>query len=154
MAVFVLVLAPYFWVVSTVGRVKNDREHQRRLSEQGRFVELADIAPKLDAGEGTLIVEFRWSASRIWWTPDDLLSLGTPPTDEEWIAILHGEAFHAYNDQCVQTYLAVDGGTAVRISLPRRLTYSFKLKQRFPRMKAVQLINVPRAESSGDTRTA
>jgi hypothetical protein len=154
MAVFLLVLVPYYGITSSVERIKKDREHQRRLREQGRFVELAEITPKLDAGEGTLIVDFRWGVNLIWWTPDDLHSQGTPPTDDEWIAILRGKASHSYNDQCVRTYLAVDGGKAVRISLPRRLAISANLAKRFPQMKTVQLLSVSATQLPGNAQTA
>jgi hypothetical protein len=141
---FVAVLIPPFLLWVILDGIKRKRQFRNQLRTQGRFVNLDVIRSKLDAGEGTLIGEYghKGQPLGIWWTSDDIFSLGKPSTtDEECFAIITAPGINVFNDQCVTTYLDRESGNALLTSMPPRYCRSQRLARMFPKMKIALLLN-------------
>lgn len=83
-----------------------DWQLRRRLTAIGRFMPWAELEPKLHAGEGTLIVEFRGFKlpDREWWVEADLISAVPCRLPKEYTEFADGprDAIRAYARQCVK----------------------------------------------------
>src|SRR5688572_27548887 len=91
MAVFVLFAACatlYFLPI----QIWRERKFRRYLREKGRLMDVSEIEPRLQAGEGTLLEE--WGPGgpcRIWWTSDELMSEEPPMQLNERLRALFGD---------------------------------------------------------------
>lgn len=124
------------------------------MKVQGRFITLDDLRPRLDTGTGTLIMQWGQKGTyRIWWTEDDLFSLGEPVSArDDFIAVFQGQE-HAFNTRCQQQYLDDETGRALLTSIPPRYGRSGKLARMFPRIKVaavVQPFGSPREQNAND----
>jgi hypothetical protein len=140
---FALIIAPLLLISPVLWVTHLARERRRRsvLAAQGRWVTADVLRPKLDAGMGTLIVEsgVKMEPHRIWWTRDGLFSIGNPvSTNDEFRMALVGE--HAFNTQCLRTYLDEKTGSALLTSLRPRYALGGKLARMLPRMKVAKVI--------------
>jgi hypothetical protein len=136
--ILILVLALPVFVVQAMLAA---RRFRNRMKSDGRFISLPDLRPKLEAGEGTLIEETGHKGPyRIWWTEDNLLGKGTPPSaDEDFVAIFEGKD-NPFNSLCLREYLDSDSGKAMLTPLPARYAQSGRLARMFPRMQIVMLV--------------
>ena len=109
------------WVGDLVrGEVKRERvaEQERRVLYDmrlaGRFIPWHDLVPRLQQGDGTLIVEQGlMAAHRVWWTPDDLHQTAPmPPPLESYLRFRRTGPPHPFIGWCHATYLSVDDGQA------------------------------------------
>jgi hypothetical protein len=123
------------WPYAAIQHIRMERKYRTMLRSKGRFITLDELQPHLGAGTGTLILEsVEKGAYRIWWTEDDLHSLGEPvSTKDDFIAVINGQ--HPFNTQCQKEYLDEETGKAFLTSIPARHARSGKLSQMFPRMK-------------------
>lgn len=141
--VLILVMV-LIWVVP-IGWL-DERRFRDRLRVQGRLPRMNELQPKLEAGEGTLMVEMSKGSRRVWWTPDDVPATGEPvdvEDDEEYVAILSGEKEHAFNTYCLREYLDEETGKA--LLTPIRPTTCGQLAKRYPKMRVIGVV-VPLSE--------
>lgn len=133
-----VVLLPFF----AVEEIRRVRRFRNEMKSKGRFVTLTDLRPRLNAGEGTLIEETGHKGPyHIWWTEDDLFSLGkAPSTDEELFAILTRKETHAFNSLCLKEYLDDETGKALLTSIPPRYVASGRLARLFPDVRIAMLV--------------
>ena len=134
---FVPLLTPLFFVLLLVAAVvsipvefvyrwrqQREEKHLRsRLTAAGRIIPWGDIEPKLESGEGTLVIEHRSPKGPIreWWTEDDVIagspvpllgSLQSPPEEEQLLAL------REYAANCARKYLDLEYGTASLTEVP------------------------------------
>ncbi|MGA2498163.1 MAG: hypothetical protein ABSH20_10500 [Tepidisphaeraceae bacterium] len=109
-----------------VNRLRQNRQERqlgRRLAAVNRLMRWDDVAAKLIAGEGTLIIEHRSPSGPIreWWTEDDLIgsapvllpdSLTLPPTEEQLRLV------QEYGKACSERYVSIESGTAKLTQVP------------------------------------
>jgi hypothetical protein len=129
------------WPFLALRHMQSQRRFRKLMKSKGRFITANDLRPKLDDGIGTLIVECHIKGPfRIWWTEDDLSSLGSPlSTREELMAFYEGRE-HPFNTRCLKEYLDDETGAASFTSLPASHARSEKLARTFPSMKVVRVI--------------
>jgi hypothetical protein len=139
MAVFVLMIAAMYPFIA-LRHMQSQRRFRKMMESKGRFVTGNDLRRKLDEGTGTLVVECRTKGPfRIWWTEDNLASLGTPlSTREELKAFYEGQE-HPFNNRCLKEYLDDETGKALLTSLPARHARSEKLVSTFPSIRVVRV---------------
>jgi hypothetical protein len=115
---------------------------QKKMIENNRYAKLSELSPRLLSGEGTLIEETgRRGPYRIWWTEDDLFSLGSPvSTKEEVLSILSGEE-HEFNARCLKEYLDKETGKALLTPIPARDAKSGKLAKKYPSVKIAKIVH-------------
>ena len=96
-----------------------DESVRRELEARGRFIAWPELQPRLEAGQGTLIVEQCFSdvgpymRCRFWWTDEDVLDLApVPPPAYDDLDLFGDQRPHAFVEWCHQRYLALDGGVA------------------------------------------
>jgi hypothetical protein len=139
--VFFLMVA-ILWPFSAFLAFRRASIFRRAMMDKGRYATLAELRPRLLAGDGTLIEETAEKGPfRIWWTEDDLLKLGSPvETPDEFVAVLHEQAKHPFNTKCLQEYLSEVDGKALLTSLPPRYARSGRISKMFPRAKRAVVI--------------
>jgi hypothetical protein len=119
--------------------------HERRLHRQmrskGRLLTMAELRPKLQAGEGTLIEDIGHKVPyRVWWTADrDQLNGATVLTRQEIISIIQGQD-HTENARRLKEYLDPATGKAFLTTIRRRHTRSATLREMFPRMPVAVIV--------------
>jgi hypothetical protein len=135
--VIIAVMSP-FWAFQYI---RTQRRFRNSMKSKGRFIALNDLRPTLDDGTGTLIIEW-WLKGpyRIWWTEDDMLSLGKPATTREEIHALYEGQEHPFNSRCLTEYLDEETGKAFSTSIPARWVRSGKLVRMFPSMKSAAVV--------------
>lgn len=134
---FVPIMVPLFLVIlmvmcvvsiplEFVYRVRLNRKENRlqpMLAAVGRYMDWSEVATKLKAGEGTLIIEHLSpkGPTREWWTEDNLkadapvplpTSIKSAPTEGT------REAVQAYAKSCVCRYVDLDEGVALLTQVP------------------------------------
>jgi len=124
---------------------------RRALWRQGRFVAREDLERRLAAGEGTVIEEIGLKGpTRLWWTPDDVPSLGTLPLSyRDVVTVLEGGE-HAFNAWCLTEYLDVDRGRAVTVSFSPRAVRRGDLARRFARSRWVKVVRPVLSAAPGE----
>ena len=76
----VIVMAPFFVLLFLSTGIRSLR-FRRSMRKQGRLVAWRDLERRLMDGEGTMSEEVGLKgAERVWWTPDDVASLGRLPS--------------------------------------------------------------------------
>jgi hypothetical protein len=130
----------------------NEWRFRRRMRSQGRFATAKRLRPRLQAGEGTLIVETGHKGSyRVWWAADDLLSLGRPvSTKEELTGLISGRLKHEFNERCLKEYLDNEHGKAHLTTIPARHIPSGRLARQFPQSRIVQVVQPLSAPSKSN----
>jgi hypothetical protein len=131
--IFLLVMAVVSVPVEFVYRLRQQREEKRlqpRLAAAGRFLDWSAVEAKLQAGEGTLIVEHLSPKGPIreWWAEDDLIaaspvplptSLKSPPAEGQL------QPLQEFAAACAARYTDLASGAAklteVPVPLARRL---------------------------------
>src|SRR5687767_15158491 len=93
------------------------------------------------SGEGTLIEETGHDGPyHVWWTADNIHSLGVPvATDEGLLDVLCGGR-HAFNCRCIKEYVHDDTGRALLPSIPARRARGGGLARMFRRMKVALVV--------------
>jgi hypothetical protein len=87
----------------------------RQMREKGRFIPWPQLEPRLQNGEGTLIVEqARYERIRVWWTPGDVLrTVPKPPLpSEDELDYDRRDRPHPFVSWCFKRYLHPDSGLA------------------------------------------
>jgi hypothetical protein len=140
---FFIVVIPLARPVFTLQIVRRERRFRNRMKARGRFITVKEVRPRLDAGGGNLILECGLKGTyRIWWTEDDLRSLGPPiATREELVAFARGQE-HVFNTRCQKEFLDEETGRAILTSIPARWDRSRKLAQMFPQIKTVTVYHL------------
>ncbi len=138
------------WPYAAIRLAVAERRFRAAMKSKGRFIILEDLRPRLIAGEGTLIEDMGQKGPyRLWWTQDDLSTLGSPAsTRADFIAIYAGKG-HPFNSRCLDEYLDEDTGKALLTSIPARYSSSGKLARMFPRVKTAKVFRpfvAPRKE--------
>jgi hypothetical protein len=127
-------------------RLIGEKRLRRLMRDRGRFVEWTDLASDLRNGVGTLIIEQGHKRPvRVWWTPDDVISLApcSPPSEEELdvIGVLEPHEFVAW---CCHRYTDENGGSAkltvASLELPPGLFFAKFFKERFPLISVVDTV--------------
>ena len=117
------------------------RRFRRTMRKQGRFVPWRDLERRLMDGEGTVIEEVGLKgAQRVWWTPDDVASMGRLPSSYEEVGDVLEGAPHAFNDRCLAEYLDPERGRAMTTAVSLRAVRSGALAGRFPRSRWVKVV--------------
>jgi phosphate/sulfate permease len=108
---FLFPLVAVMWPYAAIRATLAEHHFRRVMQSKGRFVSFDDLHPRLMVGEGTLIEEMGLKAPyRLWWTQDDLFTLGSPAsTREDFIAIYEGNG-HSFNSRCLAEYLDEESG--------------------------------------------
>jgi hypothetical protein len=119
-----------------------ERRRRNALAGRGRFITVDALRPSLDAGKGTLIVDAAGKGPyRVWWTEDDLFSLGKPVSSrEDCIAAFKGE--HAFNARCLAEYLDDNTGRALLTPMETRDFRGARLTRLFPQTKVATVFRV------------
>lgn len=158
----ILLLLPFFLVgllivylpfLAVAGFIR-ERWFRRKLRLTGRFITLRQLRPRLNAGEGTLIEE--WGPKgpyHIWWTDENIMARGTPPTEHECNEMIGGDGKEqTFNTLCVKDYLEPETGRALLTNMWPLFSNGNRLMRRFPGVPVVKL--VPWPKSSGLTIVA
>jgi len=137
-AVIIAVMLPF----GAVQKMKREHRLLKNMTSQGRFITLDSLRPRLNLGEGTFIEETGQKGPyHIWWTGDDLYSLGKPvSTNEELLAIITGKVKEGFNFRCLTEYLGEETGKALLTSIPASYSTSGKLSRMFPSMKIAKVV--------------
>jgi hypothetical protein len=138
---FIFLVVAFLWPISAIRAANRNRRFCNRMKANGRFIALNDLRLRLIAGKGTLIADTGHKGPyRVWWTEDDLLSLGSPAsTKKEFISIMEGNE-HPFNSRCLKEYLDEENGKALLTSIPSRYVGSGKLTRMFPQAKIAKVI--------------
>jgi hypothetical protein len=129
--------------VLALRRMLKDGRLMRSLAKKGRLMPLSQLAPRLEAGEGTLLEETgHKGVCRIWWTSDDLASIAPNiEAGERFVQLLEGNDVDGFNQLCLD-YLGESQGKAILTSIPPRHARSGKLSRRFPKAKRVTVVRL------------
>lgn len=136
--------------VFAIGRLQDHKERRfrRRMRGRGRYIEWADLVPRIESGEGTVVFEQGLKLPvRVWWTPDDLLaSAPSPPPSEaelEVLTVMRGHRHHAFVSWCHRQYTDEDRGAAL-LTIPADMPDGFILapyiRERHPKIRAVDTV--------------
>jgi hypothetical protein len=138
---FILFFMAVVWPYAAIRAVAAERRFRAMMKTKGRFATLQDLRARLIAGEGTLIEDTGQKGPyRLWWTEDDLFTLGSPAsTQEEFISILTGKD-HPFNSRCLKDYLDKEAGKALLTSIQPRYAASGELARLFPNVKVAKVI--------------
>jgi hypothetical protein len=158
-----LFLAPVLLVIGLVSipisagfqflQYRREGKLRSRLVLAGRYMSWPELEGKLEAGEGTLIVEHRSPKGPIreWWTKDDVIGCSPVPLPVSWMARSQDQLapLHDYAKECAAKYCDVDEGTARRTDVPRpasrplapRAYKARELAQKYPQAKIVTLLD-------------
>jgi hypothetical protein len=123
------------------------------MESRGRYIRWAELLPRLEAGAGTLIVDYgdNWPM-RLWWTPDDVLDIAPfqPPEEGRLLYMLLGEEERdPFTQWCCSHYTDLECGTAHLTVVPPFLlsgdvlSYSEFFEGRFPRIAVVATVSCP-----------
>ena len=136
----VIVMAPFFVLLFLSTGIRSLR-FRRSMRKQGRLVAWRDLERRLMDGEGTVIEEVGLKgARRVWWTPDDVASLGELPSSYREVGDVLDGAPHAFNDWCLAEYLDPERGRAMTTEVSLRAVRSGELTGRFPRSRWVKVV--------------
>lgn len=132
-AIVVLVTETHF--------VPQELRLRRRMHQAGRFRHSSTLIGQ----GGTLIIDsptFGWAIARLWWTPEDIMSLAPlpPETEEERDRAMSTGRYlwHPFDRWISQRYLCAQGGTAFLVGVWHAGRHRKKLQQRYPAMKFVE----------------
>lgn len=128
---------PFF----TIEGIWKAHQFHKSMKSKGRFIALLELEPRLIAGKGTLIEEMgNKGPYRIWWTEDDLFSLGSPvSTQEEFVSVLTGKE-HEFNSRCLREYFDEETGKAMLTPIPPRHAVSGRLALMFPAARIAKIV--------------
>lgn len=142
--VFILLFEIGLIPVLAVRRMRKEAQLRRAMSKQGRLLHMSQLAPRLEAGEGTLLEETgHKGAYRIWWTDDDLTDRA-PSIDagERFLQLLEGSDFGGFNQLCLESYVGQSQGKACLTTIPPRQVNSGNLARRFPKARRVMVVRL------------
>jgi hypothetical protein len=142
-----LLSIPFAYLMAGLQSIDEMRFY-RRMRERRRFIEWADLTPALRTGSGTLIIEQGHKRPvRVWWTPDEVLSLAPcpPPSPDELRKLALGAgASHEFVAWCHRRYTSEDPGSAMSTlpssEPPAELFSAPLLKDQFPRISAIDTV--------------
>jgi hypothetical protein len=119
-----------------------------RMRRQGRFIQWSALEPRLQVGEGTLIVEQAQKAGiRVWWVHDDVLRTAPiqPPLENHLNYFPLTEP-HPFFSWCFERYLNPDSGQAILTDPPYSYPPGFAtaafFKDRFPALSVVMTVKL------------
>jgi len=122
----------------------------RAIRARDRFIPWNELEPRLQAGEGTLVVEQAMvEGLRVWWTDEDITQHAPMPTPSEKELDYHRfKKPHPFVSWCYDSYLSPESGRALLtnppFSYPRRgVTEAAFFKARFPKMQVVMTVKSP-----------
>jgi hypothetical protein len=118
------VLAIPYAVVAGACLLVREQRLFRRLKGRGRTIAWRELAVRLSAGEGTLIIEqAQKECCRLWWTADDVPSLAPfPPPAFDELDFLGLEPPQPFVAWCFHRYLSPTNGSAL-LCRPRGLKF-------------------------------
>jgi hypothetical protein len=121
------------------------------MESRGRYIAWADLLPRLEAGVGTLIIDYgdNWPI-RLWWTPDDVMAMAPckPSGEDRLLYMLLGEEERdPFVQWCCSRYTDLESGCAYLTVLPAFalsgavVSYSEFFEGRFPRLEVVATVS-------------
>jgi hypothetical protein len=137
----VLVSLPITYVSSFLER-RREAEFRKQLSVSNRCIEWHRLGSRLASDGGTVLIQTRGNklAPRLWWTPEDVLTLAPYPPPESLFFL---EPPHEFIDWCNKRYLDERHGTAILCLPPCHLLltsdFGTKLRSEFPKVSAVHV---------------
>lgn len=102
-------------VVLIIYQFIRDKLFAKRMRRLGRFVAWRELEPRLQSGEGTLVIEqAQKDGIRVWWTPDDVIQESpVAPVPERELDYLRIESPHPFVAWCFERYLHPQTGHAL-----------------------------------------
>lgn len=93
-----------------------------RMRRQGRYMAWGNVARRLEAGEGTLIVAWFEKGCGCWWTDEDVAGFCPHPVCQSLLDVgIYGADRHrSFTVWCHERYLDRDRGAACYTVLPER----------------------------------
>src|SRR5581483_1146777 len=136
---FMLLAVVIFLPVGLVYWLVQEQMLRRQMRAQGRLLSMADLRPRLEAGEGTLIEETGHKGPyHIWWTEDDLRP-GLDLAKEEIVAIPLGRE-NTFNSRYLEEYLDPQKGKAYLTAIRPHEARSGTLSTKYPRMPVAKVV--------------
>ena len=90
---------------------RREQHYMRSMKEGGRFIPWKDLEPRLQVGEGTLMVEQAHKiGNRLWWTPDDVMheaSIQAP-------TLMISTSYYCVPGFLIRSYLGATNNTSTR----------------------------------------
>jgi hypothetical protein len=139
-----MVLMPIWLPALIVSHRWREWRFRERMRRAGRFVHWFELLPRLNRGEGTLIVEQAQKAScRVWWTDQDVRAaagnLAVP--ESTTLDYFRTQAPHPFVRWCHERFTAAKGGTAFLTRSPYRHPPGFVeasfYREKFPTLAVV-----------------
>jgi hypothetical protein len=120
----------------------------RRMSQHDRFISWENLESRLQAREGTLIVEQAHKAGvRVWWAGEDVLQAAPmqPPLEEE-LDYLRFKEPHPFVAWCFERYLHPESGRASLtdppFSFPPGFVRAAFFKDKFPGLRVLVTVKL------------
>jgi hypothetical protein len=88
----------------------------RLMHRSGRFLSRRDFEQRVAASTGTVVFEYPtlgWRVLRVWWTPDDIRSIGQAANLSEQSTDSEGVTPSPFEAWCHDTYTDLDRGHAL-----------------------------------------
>jgi hypothetical protein len=143
-------LIPVWLPIATAAQSWREHRFRRRMRAAGRFVDWPGLRPRLERGEGTLIVEqAQKDACRVWWTDENVRRLaGTlRPPDEAEMDYLRLDDPDPFVWWCHRPFTAADGGSAFLTRPPYKHPPGFVeasfFREKFPSLPIVMTVKQP-----------
>lgn len=142
----VLVSVPVWLPTLIAIQAWGEHRFRKRMRARGRFVDWADLVPRLRQGDGTLIVEQAQKIGcRVWWTDLEVLSRAeVPPPPEKELDYLRQDAPHPFVSWCHKAFIAADRGAASLTLPPYRYPPGFVeasfFREKFPALAVVMTV--------------
>jgi hypothetical protein len=131
-----------------LAQARRERKFAQSMRDRGRFIPWKDLEPRLQDGEGTLLVEqAQKDAIRVWWTQQNVLQ--EAPTQApalQDVDYLRMEKPHPFVTWCFDHYLSPETGEASLTDPPYAYPPGFAeesfFKQRFPNLRVVMTVKI------------
>jgi len=118
------------------------------MRERGRFIAWEELEPRLQAGDGTLVVEAAPKEGiRVWWTQDDIVHQApTQPPLKEELDYMRCNAPHPFVSWCYGRFLDPDYGQAF-LTEPRFLYHpgidvETFFSEMYPKLRVVMTVKL------------
>jgi hypothetical protein len=142
------ILAIPFAIVMVIFQWFRDRRFARKMRELGRFISWEELEPRLQSGDGTLVIEQAQKAGvRVWWTGADIAQQAPvqPPPEEELDYLRFGTP-HPFVTWCFSRYLDSVSGQALLteppFSYPPGFVDAAFFIEKYPKARVVMSVKV------------
>jgi hypothetical protein len=144
LALLSIILMPFL----ILAHQRRERRFAQRMREQGRFIAWQELEPRLQAGDGTLVIEqAQKNGIRVWWTQDEVARQApTQPPAQQDLDYLRFAEPHPFVSWCFARYLCRDSGKASLTDPPYSYPPGFIdaafFKDRFPKLSVVMTVKL------------